>query len=232
MAVELPEGKKNLIITIGRQYGSGGREIGERLAKKLGIGFYDKALIALAAEKSGLDPELFKRQNEEVKSGLGYLLAHISRIGAEDMPMSDRLFVATSKTIREIAAHESCVIVGRCGDYILEDKHDEYLILDFFIHISDDKQRVARVMRRNNISREEAEERIAKVSKGRMSFYERYTGRKWGQMENYHLTLDSAPLTIDGTVDVLEDYVRRCLAYKGYPYLDDPFAPEVDPAAH
>lgn len=213
-AQEAPR-KKHLIITIGRQYGSGGREIGEKLAQRLGIGYYDKALIALAAEKSGLDPELFKRQNEEVKSGFGYLLAHISRIGAEDMPMSDRLFVATSKTIREIADHESCVIVGRCSDYILEDKHDEHVIIDMFVHITDTEQRVARVMRRNDLDRAAAEERIVKVAKGRASYYERYTGRKWGQMENFDLALDTSRCTVDDAVEIMADFIDHLLRYEG-----------------
>lgn len=207
--------KKHLIVNIARHYGSGGREIGEKLAEKLGISFYDKALIGLAAEESGLDPELFKRQNEEVKSGLGYLLAHISRIGTEDLPMSDRLFVATSKTIRDIAARESCVIVGRCADYVLEDKHDEHLIIDCFIRISDEDQAIARIMQRNNISKEEATEKKQKVSRGRRSYYERYTGRTWSSIENYDLCINTARCTIENAVDLLYQYVQQALAHEG-----------------
>lgn len=207
--------KKHLIVNIARHYGSGGREIGEKLAEKLGIHFYDKALIGLAAEESGLDPELFKHQNEEVKHGLCYLLSYISRIGAEDLPMSDRLFVATSKTIRDIAARESCVIVGRCADYVLEDKHDEHLIIDCFIRISDDEQAITRIMHRNNIGREEALEKKQRVSKGRRSYYERYTGRRYNDIEHYDLCINTAHCSIENAVDLLYRYIEQALMHEG-----------------
>lgn len=207
--------RKNLIINIARQYGSGGREIGEKLAQKLQIGYYDKALIALAAEKSGLDPELFKHQNEEIKSGIGYLLQHISRIGAENMPMADRLFVATSKTVRDIAFHESCVIVGRCSNYVLENDHKDLLIIDAFIRISDENQAIERIMQRNDMNYEQAKERLIKVSKGRKGYYERYTGRRWGDMEHYDICINTARCKLDDAVELLADYVEQVLSFEG-----------------
>ena len=206
---------KNLVINIARQYGSGGREIGEKLAERLGLAYYDKALIALAAEKSGLDPELFKRQNEQIKSGIGYLLQHISRIGSEDMPMADRLFVATSKTIRDLAYKQSCVIVGRCSNYVLENENKDLLIIDAFVRISDEEQAIGRIMARNNIDRDAALERMKQVSKGRRGYYERYTGRKWGALEDYDICINTARCTIDDAVETLATYIMQCLAFEG-----------------
>lgn len=207
--------KKHVIINIGRQYGSGGREIGEKLAHRLGLGYYDKQLVYLAAEKTGLDPDLFKRQNEEVKSGIGYVLAHLTQIAAESMPLSDRLFIATSQTIQSIAQHESCVIVGRCASYVLQDLHKDHVIIDCFVRNSDEEQRISRVMERNNLSREEALKKIQTTSKGRKQYYERYTDKRWCALEDYDLTLNTARCSIDDAVELIATYVEQVLADQG-----------------
>lgn len=204
--------KKHVIINIGRQYGSGGREIGEKLAQRLNLGYYDKQLVYLAAEKSGLDPDLFKRQNEEVKSGIGYVLSHLTQIASESMPLSDRLFIATSQTIQSIAQKESCVIVGRCASYVLQGMRGDHVIIDCFIRNSDEEQRISRVMERNNLSREEALKKIQTTSKGRKQYYERYTDKRWCALEDYDLTLNTARCSIDDAVELIAIYVEQVLA--------------------
>ena len=114
---------RNLVVTIGRQYGSGGREVGEYLARKLGIAYYDKELVLKAAEKSGFSMEAFTKQNEELPRGLAWLFSYSSKgvVSNAGIPLDDQLFIAQARAIKEIALAESCVIVGRCADYVLED---------------------------------------------------------------------------------------------------------------
>ena len=198
------------IITIGRQFGSGGRAIGEKLAKKLGISFYDKELISLAAKESGISPEVFENVDEKAANSLLYSLSMglysfgsgFSAMG--DLPVNDKLYILQHKIIKDIAEKESCVIVGRCADYIL--KENENCVKIFFYADMDFRKREA--VKKHGIDEARAEHIISKTDKSRANYYSFYSGQKWGMAENYDLCIDSSKLDEDKIVDLLEEYIR------------------------
>ena len=198
-----------VIITIARQYGSGGREIGQKLAKTFNIPFYDKELIALAAKESGMNEEMFEKADERASSSLLYSLIignytfgrHISPIN--DMPVNDMLFLIQTDIIKKLAKTGPCVIVGRCADYVLRDEKN---IFNVFIHM-DKLNRMDRVVQEYNVEPEKAADYLVKKDKQRANYYNFYTNKKWDDFENYHLTLDSAATRIDGAVEVIKTAV-------------------------
>lgn len=193
------------IITIGREYGSGGREIGEQLAKELNIPFYDKELIALAAKKSGMSEEIFSDIDEKATNSLLYSLATGAyALGSRmspmsDMPITDKLFILQSNLIKEMAQEGSCVIVGRCGDYVLRECPH---VLNVFVH-APLEYRVQRVKEVYGVE-SGAQEAVRKTDKRRASYYSYYSSKKWGQASNYHLSLDSAKLGLSGCIQLLK----------------------------
>lgn len=196
-------------VTIGRQFGSGGREIGERLGKLLGIKSYDKELLKMAADKKGIHPDYLRRVDEKANNSLLYTLAmgvsmHRAGNTGIEMPINDKLFMAQTEIIKELAEQESAIFVGRCADYIL--RHHPARI-SFFIY-ADDETRIARIMKENDCPRKEAEELIKKTDKSRVNYYNFYTGKKWGKHENYHLAIDSSVLGVEGTAQLLAQAVR------------------------
>lgn len=204
--------RRNLVVTIGRQYGSGGREVGECLARLLGVAYYDKALVYKAAENSGFSVESFTKQNEKVPRGLAWLFSYSSKgfVGANDIPIDDQLFIAQASTIKDIAHQHSCVIVGRCADYVLEDLHDEIDVVDIFVH-ADDDARPKRVARRNNLSLDEARDRIKQIAPSRAKYYERYTGRRWGDLHNFDLTLNTTNIDeATAAAQIIVEYLVAC----------------------
>jgi cytidylate kinase len=204
-------GERNLVVTIGRQYGSGGREVGERLAQLLGVDYYDKALVQHAAEESGFCPAAFEQQNEGAKRGFGWLFSYSSRgtVTSGGMPLDDQLFIAQSNTIKRLARQSSCVIVGRCADYVLETMRDELDVVDIFVHATDEA-RVRRVARRNGLSEEEARARIAQIQPRRQRYYERYTDRKWGDLHNFDIVMNT--VKIDDATEAAEVIVEYLVA--------------------
>ena len=200
--------KNNLIITIGRQYGSGGREIGSRLAERLGIGYYDKELIAEAARKSGLSGDMFERNDERALGRLLHALSTGFSFRSGFSPES--IFKIQSDTIKDVASKGPCVIIGRCADYVLRDNP---MCISIFI-TGDDTDRLARVMRRNAIDEKEAAERIAKTDKGRAAYYEFYTGKTWGAAPSYDLCINSSVLGIEATAEGIADFVSKVTAAK------------------
>lgn len=202
--------KDRIILTIGREFGSGGRDIGKRLADMFGISYYDKELITLAAQESGLCKEIFEKADEKASDGLAHAFSMgLSYMGMytpySDILSNEGLFKIQSDSIRKLADTESCVIVGRCADYILRDHPD---CLSFFIH---DKMenRVQRVVHRQQITVEEARELIAKTDKSRASYYDYYTNKTWGKSSSYNLSIDASVLGIDGTVDFIKSFIER-----------------------
>ncbi|NLN98634.1 MAG: cytidylate kinase-like family protein [Eubacteriaceae bacterium] len=199
------------IITISRQFGSGGKNIGERLALKLKIPFYDSALIYESAKKTGLNPEIVKDLEESPSNSLLYSLVANSFLGAGsfspimELPIIDKIFIAQSKEIRKIAEAGSCVIVGRCGNYILRDDPDLYSI---FIH-RNLEERIHQVSKINNLSLAKAEELVHKTDKRRKNYYNYYTDEEWSKAENYNLSLDSGMLGEDGCVDLIESFIEK-----------------------
>lgn len=199
---------KNTIITIGRQYGSGGREIGQKLAEKLGIAFYDKELLAIASKKSGIHEDLLGSLDEKPTSSLLYsLVMGTYTFGAVtsnmDMPINDKLFIAQCDVMKEIAQKESAVIVGRCADYILRDVAP---CINLFFY-ADFEKRAERIARTRDLTMEKAKELITKTDKQRASYYNFYSSEKWGKAQSYHLCIDTASVGIDGTVELLKHYV-------------------------
>ena len=195
-----------LIITIGREYGSGGHQIGEIVAKKLGIAFYDKQIISLAAQKSGLSDEFIANNEQRVKSGLMQNLAASAAyssgfFSSQYLPLSESIFISQAQVIRDIAARERAVIVSRCADYILSGRKNT---VNIFIH-APIEDRVRRIMALYQLSEADAMKAIATSDKERGNHYFRYTDRKWGKAQNYDLSINSSLLGIEGTVEMLAD---------------------------
>lgn len=204
--------KCNQIITIARQFGSGGREIGQKVAERFNIPFYDKELISLAAKESGIDPDVFKNVDEKATNSLLYSLSMglysfgngFSVMG--DLPVNDKLYLLQHKIIKEIAANGPCVIVGRCADYILRDHTN---CVKLFIH-ADTQYRKERAIRVHSIDPSRAEQIINKTDKTRANYYSFYSGLKWGFADNYDLSINSAKLSTENIINLISDYV----AYK------------------
>lgn len=203
---------KHILITIGRQFGSGGREIGYKVAEKLGIKCYDKELLAEASKESGLCEKIFETHDEKpTRSFLYSLVMNTYSVGYTpsgyvDMPIGHKLFLAQFDAIKNIAAKESCVIVGRCADYALEDNPD---LLSVFIH-ADMDVRIKRIMERKEIEKADiARDLIIKTDKQRASYYNSYANKKWGDAKTYNVCIDSSILGIDGTADLIVDIVRN-----------------------
>lgn len=196
----------NKIYTIGREFGSGGREVGEKLATKLGIKLYDKELLQQAAKDSGFCEEIFENHDEKPTNSFLYSLVmdtySVSGYSAApflDMPLNHKVFLAQFETIKKIAEKESCVIVGRCADYALSDNPD---CINIFIH-ADLDVRIKNVSRNLNITENKARDIINKTDKQRASYYNYYTSKKWGDSKSYNLSLDAGKLGIDNCVEMI-----------------------------
>ena len=197
------------IITIARQFGSGGREIGEELAKALGVKCYDKELISLAAKESGTDPEVFNNVDEKATNSLLYslslgLYSFGSNYGGESLPVNDKLYLLQHKIIKELACEGPCVIVGRCADYVLRDRKD---IVRLYI-CADMDYRVERAVKLKGIKREKAAQVIHKTDKSRANYYNFYSDMKWGEPENYDLSINRTKLTTEQIVGVVQGYLK------------------------
>ena len=196
--------KNPLIITIGREYGSGGREIGKALAEKLGISFYDKQIISLAAEKSGLSPEFITNNEQRVRSGFMQNLAASAAyqsgfFSSQYLPLSETIFISQAQVVRDIAARERAVIVGRCADYILSGRKNT---VNIFIH-APIEDRVRRIMALYQLSEADAMKAIATSDKERGNHYFRYTDLKWGKAQNYDISINSALMGVEKTAEML-----------------------------
>ena len=193
------------IITISRQYGSGGRLIGQKLAERLGIPFYDKELITLAAQESGYAEHLFeKTADTNISNSLLYSLAmYGNTMGLYDMPLNDKLFMAQSKTIQHVAEKGPCVIVGRCADYVLRGVPN---VLNVFIH-SDMASKVRRVTEDYGVTDDNVVDLINKTDKRRANYYNYFTGKKWGRAENYDLVFNSSRISLEDITKIIRTYV-------------------------
>jgi cytidylate kinase len=189
----------NRIITIGREFGSGGRTIGREVAKKLGIPCYDQELIEKMAEESGFTREYVEKESENASLG-SWAASALGMDGSYTAPTNqDRLWAVQSRIIREIAEKESCVIVGRCADVILEDKAD---LLRVFIH-ADFEARAKRIVEKYGETEVPTEKRLRDKDKRRALYYQFYTDRKWGDIENYDIILNSSALGPERCVDII-----------------------------
>ena len=191
------------VITISREFGSGGRELGVRLAERLNIPFYDKELIHMAAEDSNIAEEAFRHYDEHIVKSLDRQFYHAFS-DVYKVPMSDQIFVAQSNVIRKLADYGSCIIVGRCADMILSDS------VNLFIY-ADMRSRVKRMLKLEpdeESGGKEMERRIREVDRKRKEYYQSYTGTSWWRAQNYHLFMDSGLAGVDGCL-------RAVLAYLG-----------------
>lgn len=205
------------VINIGRQLGSGGKSVGEILSRRLGVRVYDKQLINLAAEQSGLCPEFFEQADEKQARSIfstliGYLRAPFS---GEDGAMgdvlgSDALFKIQSDVIRDLAARESCIFVGRCADYILRE-HPR--CVNVFIS-AETADRCERLCASHGITPAQAREMMAGTDRRRSDYYNYYSSRTWGEAATYHLCIDSSALGLEGTADLILDFASRKLKKK------------------
>ncbi len=206
------------VINIGRQLGSGGKTVGEIIARRLDIKLYDKELINLAARESGLSAECFEHADEREAKGMfatlvGYLRAPFTGYeggNTNNILANESLFRIQSDVIREIASRESAIFVGRCADYILRD-HPR--CVNVFI-TADEADRIARLRQRHNCSEEEARTLMERVDAQRASFYNYYSLRTWGQAATYHLCVNSSKLGEEETADFILDFAGRKLHEK------------------
>jgi len=201
--------KFNPIITVGRQYGSGGREVAKKLAEIMNISFYDKELLAEASKDSGICQEVMENYDEKQEkksffSMFGNMQGRMDPASMYlDMPLNQRIFLAQFDTIRRIADEGSCVIVGRCADYVLRDHKN---VLNVFVKAGMD-QRIARIEKLYGLDPLNAEETIKRADKQRAAYYNYYATGTWGDVNNYHLCVDTGVLGIEGAVEL----IRRAL---------------------
>ena len=191
------------IITISREFGSGGRFIGEEVAKQLGIKYYDKDIIAQIAEQSGFSPE-YITEKAELSPKKGLFAYAFSGRDVTGKSIEDMVYEAQRKVILEIAEKESCVIIGRNADFILKDRDD---VLNVFIH-GDMPEKVARICKLYNVSAEKARKMINDTDKRRRTNYNFYTEQKWGMASNYTLSLNSSELGYDLCEKIIIDCVK------------------------
>lgn len=190
------------IITIGRQFGSGGHELGTRLAEALGVPYYDKDLLKRAAKESGLCEHLFENFDERPRSLLFSLAMDpyaFSNPAAPFGSVEQEIFLATFNAVKQVAAEGPCVIIGRCADYALRERED---VLNLFIH-APLAERVKRIARVRGLSEAKAKDQINKMDKQRASYYNYYTSKKWGAVSSYDYCLDSSILGLPGTVELV-----------------------------
>ena len=205
---------KKIIITIARQYGSGGREIGARVAELLGIPLYDKELITDTAAKGSLHSEVIKQADETAANSLLYTLAMGSNVLGTTMhfgykmPLNDKLFILQSEAIKDYAKEGSCVIIGRCADYVLRDEEGIFRV--FVYGDLDHRQR--RILERHpEIKSSQVIDVINKTDKRRSSYYNFYTGNKWGKYDNYDIAINSSTLGIEGTAQIIYASVLKLI---------------------
>lgn len=198
------------VITIGRQFGSGGREIGEKLSQAYGISYYDRELLARAAKESGFCEEILQNHDERPTNSFLYnLVIDTYSFGYNsssfvDMPISQKVFLAQFDTIKKVADEGPCVIVGRCADYALDGRDN---VINLFIY-ADSDFKIKRVMDIYDLDENKARDMINKKDKQRQSYYNYYTNRKWGKADTYDLCINSSVLGIDGSVKLIKQFVE------------------------
>ena len=193
---------KKFIITIGRSYGSGGRMVGQKIAEDLGVKCYNSELLIEAAKESGLCNEVFQKADEKPISA--FLSFAATKYESGEMPLNHKVFLAQMQTIKKIAERESCVIVGRCADYVLRNRDD---VINVFIH-APLENRVQRVIERDGVVPGKAEKRVKRIDKERASYYNFYSTKKWGASESYDICLDSAKFGIEGCAKIIESLIK------------------------
>lgn len=197
--------KKETVITISREFGSGGRLIGKRLAEKLDIPYYDKELLDRISEDSGFSKEMMENAESKAKNSFLYSLASAMGTrdaGPESLSLNERFFLAQFDTIRKVANEGSCVIVGRCSDYVLGNHPEASHI---FIY-AEEQDKIKRAVEQYGVPENEVKKFMKDTDKARANYYSYHTGRKWGEHQNYSLSIDSGYATIEDIVDLIIQY--------------------------
>ena len=200
----------NKVITISRQYASGGREVAEKLAKEYGVPFYDRALISKAAKESGFAEAAFDNVEMKATNSLLYSIAMgMNAYGSPDLgythlSLDDRIYIAQSDIIRKVADEGPCIIVGRCADYVLRERKD---IVNIFIW-SSMPFRIKRAIERDGVEPDKAEETITRMDKRRANYYNYHAIEKWGVVTNYHLAIQNDFRGVDKTVEVIKQFIN------------------------
>ncbi len=204
--------KKHFVITIGRQYGSGGRIVGKRLAEKLGIHFYDNDILKLTSERAAIGEEYFRLADEKAGNNILYKIIDSMKpdIGKpkldESIVSPENLFRFQAEVLREIAKNETCIIAGRCSNYILTEANMEDHV-DFFVY-ADLVTRTKRAMDYCKVDEQEALRRIRKIDKERKEYHKYYTGEDWMQPDNYDLMINASRINYDEMEALMLDYIR------------------------
>ena len=209
--------KKHFVITIERQYGSGGRLTGKRLAEELGINFYDEEILKLTSETSAIGEQYYRLADERAGNNLLYrivtnLKPDLSQPAAkkgEKLTSPENLFRFQSDVIRRLASQESCIIVGRCGNYVLQDQLDD--VIRIFVY-ADTATRVRRVMEVDQVDEKEALKRMRRIDRTREEYNRYFTGKSWMDMENYDLPINASRIDYDQMIRLIKDY----LVLRGY----------------
>ena len=206
---------KKLVITIGRQYGSGGRTVGKNLAESLGIPFYDEEILRITSEKTAIGEQYFRLADEKAGSNLLYKIVDSlkPRLGKpsleEDIVSPENLFRFQSQVVVELAEQESCIISGRCANVILREAKKEHV--DFFVY-ADMEKRIERTMDYCKVDEEEAKKRIKKIDRERREYHKYYTGEDWMKVDNYDLMINASRIDYRE----MEVLMRNYLEMKGY----------------
>lgn len=201
---------RKIVLTIGRQFGSGGREVGKIIAEDMGIKLYDKEMLTVASEDSGLSEEFFEKHDEKPSSSFLYSLVmdtyamNYATNAFMDMPLNHKVFLAQYNAIKKIANEESCILIGRCADYALEDNQDA---IHLFIH-ADMGSRVRRIARLYDLTDAKAKDLIIKTDKRRSAYYNYFSNKKWGAAESYNLCIDSGVLGTKGSAEAIKEYIK------------------------
>lgn len=201
---------KKKLITISREFGSGGRLIGQKLADKLGVPYYDKLLLDRIAEESGFSKEMMEDAEKKAKNSFLYSLASAmgaGESGPESLSLNERFFLAQFDTIRNIASEGSCVIVGRCADYVLRGMPEA---TNVFVY-AEEADKIKRAVEQYGVPENEVKKLMKDTDKARANYYVYHTGRKWGEPVNYNLSIDSGYIEIDDIVDLIIMYTDRKL---------------------
>ena len=200
----------NKVVTISRQYASGGREVAEKLAKEYGVPFYDRALIAKTAKESGFAEAAFDNVEMKATNSLLYSIAMgMNAYGSPDLgythlSLDDRIYIAQSDIIRKVADEGPCIIVGRCADYVLRERKD---VVNIFIW-SSMPYRIKRAIERDGVEPDKAEETITRMDKRRANYYNYHAIEKWGVVTNYHLAIQNDFRGVDKTVEVIKQFIN------------------------
>jgi cytidylate kinase len=202
------------VITIGRQFGSAGHDIGELIAKELGFKFYDKELVEMAAKKENISADTINEADEKATSSLLYSLSSgslslrgVSGLLYYEMPLNDKLFIVQSNIIKAVAKKGNCVIVGRCADYVLENEEGIDLY-NVFVH-APLEFRTARVMEALGLSEKQAREKVIKIDKQRKTYYNYYSNRDWGKLSNYDIVVNTYKLGIENSAKFIAQCIKE-----------------------